>query len=789
MFASRSVGPCYTVPSPLQLPWWLSDHGNASSLCQNEPLWRITHGSVRLVGSGGRGALASLRACEEGPAPEDAAVEGCLKEQRLFMCVRSPDGAPGGSGVCLDKELAVTWCGGSREGQREGGLALCSRMSLVAAMLASAAVSLANFGTRAAVPALGRRGAIADITLGHGAVESLQRNISEDVAAVGGEVGALYEAILRRDADAGGRHTYVTNMVTGRMTLADVARVLRDSPEFHEHVVANRIPRSGARSVREELLRALAVLIALSPGCRPSREEPLEKILDGSVPTPPLLCADARGVPAHLYRRLTAMYMSKAGGSWDPVSVAKVPVDMRVLNAAQVVDAAFKEHLGRWAGQADMAQRVTRVLDHSLTAKSLGEELRSSGEHRQLVSNTAPVTGSSAKLAAAAALLRRLLAEHVCAPGQSRPRDACAHAAATPVHELQRLWNVHAPVLLANGRTTEDFAAVRDGLTGFVPVGMYVYNRPHYVQQVLANLRAARGVGNVLLVVSLDAATEDMVSRVLAAREYVGGLRLLFHPYPSRPLGPVGGRGADGVLVVKNHWRFVLRQIWEELTDLRGYDGEVLLLEEDHAPTPDVLETLRALVRLKNGGLVSRGLPRGEEEGTEGLVGRGGCEGCWGVYLKFGCMEEGKETDIHKACRVKWFVNTGLAFNRSIYEAIAASDFDSFRDGWDWSIYHLIQTQQLLACQSATHEPRCIPHMVAPAVSRIANIGAAGGVTVHADDAASQEQLHYGTVGANIYAPSRGFSARRIALAPYFGHGGPTDEGLYFGFEEKHLQW
>lgn len=29
--------------------------------------------------------------------------------------------------------------------------------------------------------------------------------------------------------------------------------------------------------------------------------------------------------------------------------------------------------------------------------------------------------------------------------------------------------------------------------------------------------------------------------------------------------------------------------------------------------------------------------------------------------------------------QVKWFVNTGVAFNRSVFEAIEASDFESFR--------------------------------------------------------------------------------------------------------------
>lgn len=68
------------------------------------------------------------------------------------------------------------------------------------------------------------------------------------------------------------------------------------------------------------------------------------------------------------------------------------------------------------------------------------------------------------------------------------------------------------------------------------------------------------------------------------------------------------------------------------------------------------------------------------------------CDGCWGVYSKFGCERQKEETDINKVCRVKWFVNTGLAFNASIHRAIEKSDFDEFRDGWDWSIYHLIQT-------------------------------------------------------------------------------------------------
>lgn len=60
---------------------------------------------------------------------------------------------------------------------------------------------------------------------------------------------------------------------------------------------------------------------------------------------------------------------------------------------------------------------------------------------------------------------------------------------------------------------------------------------------------------------------------------------------------------------------------------------------------------------------------------------------------------------------------------------------------------------------------------------------------MHSDDAASQEQLKYGTVPADIYSPQRGFSERNIFLSSHFDHAGPPDEPLYFGFEEKHLNW
>ena len=50
---------------------------------------------------------------------------------------------------------------------------------------------------------------------------------------------------------------------------------------------------------------------------------------------------------------------------------------------------------------------------------------------------------------------------------------------------------------------------------------------------------------------------------------------------------------------------------------------------------------------------------------------------------------------------------------------------------------------------------------------------------VHEDDAASLQQLQFRTVGDTLL--DAGFDPARLALAPYFGHAGPTDEPLYFG--------
>jgi hypothetical protein len=72
----------------------------------------------------------------------------------------------------------------------------------------------------------------------------------------------------------------------------------------------------------------------------------------------------------------------------------------------------------------------------------------------------------------------------------------------------------------------------------------------------------------------------------------------------------------------------LLTQVFEHVPETRGREGDILLLEEDHMPTPDLLETMKRLLGIKNSG---------------------DCQGCWGAYSKFGCERQEQETDVHKA--------------------------------------------------------------------------------------------------------------------------------------------
>lgn len=107
-----------------------------------------------------------------------------------------------------------------------------------------------------------------------------------------------------------------------------------------------------------------------------------------------------------------------------------------------------------------------------------------------------------------------------------------------------------------------------------------------------------------------------------------------------------------------------------------------------------------------------------------------------------------------RACSFDGFINTAYAFNRSVYDKLKEhqEDFWAFRDGWDWSLFHLMQM-------------RGFPHrQLAPAVSRVRNIGDEG-ATVTKDSA-----LKYLAYGSLDTSPSKGrISEVEEGPSQYFG--------------------
>ena len=474
-----------------------------------------------------------------------------------------------------------------------------------------------------------------------------------------------------------------------------------------------------------------------------------------------------------------------------------------------------------------------------------------------------------------------------------------------PLLELQEAWNRAGPVL---GRGSPR--------RGALPVVVYAYNRPEYLREVIAGLRAARGVGDTLLVFSLDGAAREMVALV---REIdFAAVRLLFHPaHPS-----LWREGAhDGVLTVKRHWLWLLREArrpplvcrargrpggcwrrpaapprpqfferrslkgcarpagttatrccWRRTTSPRptfwnpprpapptaqpapshsrssppclppsdstpclppsdstwnlshwryawarrrllrdviaAADARARGREAAPPPDPRPLSGRRLSTRCspsKTRRRVRAPCPPPESGGpvpglraADSPLGRTGqssdhaparCVGCltppraragwaascFSVTMRYACGGDGavgSDADLGALCFSKSFVNTAVAFNRSVAASLLRSDFAGFRDGWDWSVYHLIQTAQLLPCQ-----PACTPRQLAPFVSRVRNVGRHG-VTVNEDNADTIKAIEYQASGD---AFERGFKTALLHVRDPPPHSGATEESLYMG--------
>lgn len=68
-----------------------------------------------------------------------------------------------------------------------------------------------------------------------------------------------------------------------------------------------------------------------------------------------------------------------------------------------------------------------------------------------------------------------------------------------------------------------------------------------------------RGIEKCVLIISMDGLFSDIFDLVLSVD--FCPVRVLLHPILGEEIGKIGGRGNDGVIVVKRHWKWLLSQV------------------------------------------------------------------------------------------------------------------------------------------------------------------------------------------------------------------------------------
>jgi len=155
---------------------------------------------------------------------------------------------------------------------------------------------------------------------------------------------------------------------------------------------------------------------------------------------------------------------------------------------------------------------------------------------------------------------------------------------------------------------------------------------------------------------------------------------------------------------LKDHWWWLQKEVWEgkEVTSVTNSPWR-LFLEEDHCVSQDAYTFLKEMIKKYNANL---GIP--PQSSSK----------CFGVGLTPMMDRTPKineaESDV---VDYHWGVqNAGYAFPRESWQRIRKSEaeFNSFHDGWDVTLLHMMQTGLLPAL------------MLLPRLSRMRNIGVVG---------------------------------------------------------------
>ena len=571
-------------------------------------------------------------------------------------------------------------------------------------------------------------------------------------------VESIYLEVLARPADPEGKMHYARLLALGDLSAGELVHILEQSQEF----------LTGPSLVARKAVRCLLNVRKYFFECG-GNEAAIWGGHQGDVPSQNFSdpywngrwcdrrgCDDAGveacGVwPRSVYRLLLATLWGNVPEHWilrregDDVLSGRggdsngrvVGIDDgklgRFATALGMISDLYVEMLGRFPDIGALVGRVPR-LAHEIFGRradggekaflnELRKELLDSGERAQKVILVAGEERQRHWREKAQVLAQLYLTHGLEMPadvaacfqqGQllTPARDGSCMSVGGVVKRLQEEWNRESPLLgdvgKVQSRPDQGYGPGRqpdgDGAC-LTPVALYVHQRPHYFRQVVSALSQVEGISDVcVLIVSLDSVDQGMIEIALGID--FAPVKMLFHPVRADLVE------LQPVVAIKEHWIWLQDEIWTRMSATRRRQGHVALLEEDHIVTPDYLKVLTELISLR------------ERE----------CKGCWGVTVRWACMHD-NDQDHTKLCRSHSVINTGIAFDRSTYEAIKSSDFASFGDGWDWSLFHLAQTGQMPDM------------MLGPAVSRISNIGKLGATVTEGGDAHLQKQLQYNNVG------------------------------------------
>jgi alpha-1,6-mannosyl-glycoprotein beta-1,2-N-acetylglucosaminyltransferase len=240
-------------------------------------------------------------------------------------------------------------------------------------------------------------------------------------------------------------------------------------------------------------------------------------------------------------------------------------------------------------------------------------------------------------------------------------------------------------------------------------VVIQVHKRIVYFKELLDSLQRAKGIENILLVISHDFYLDSLnalVRQITFCRViqifFPYSLQLYPDEFPGQSSNDCprdmkkkealvkGCQNAQHpdqyghyrearVTIIKHHWWWKINMVFDELLAEKKHNGPVLFIEEDHYVSPSFYQDLMKLHQVKHSD------PRCTES----------CEILTlGSYSK----KENYETNAVKVLHGVWVStqhNMGMAMYKSTWQKlkICATSFCTYDDyNWDWTLMHLSKT-------------------------------------------------------------------------------------------------